>query len=340
MFSRFMAVFVARNREFLRDRSALLWSVFFPVMLVVGFAFIFSGDNQTLYKIGYVNHGEAGEIQLKQSVFNETRYLEFIGYGDKEEAKVTLQQHRIDLLVDFVNKEYWLNKSSPKGYVSERLLLQAEPDFVKKEIDGREIRYLDWVVPGILGMNMMFSSLFGVGYVVVRYRKNSVLKRLQATPLSSLEFVSAQLCSRIIIVMATVSIIFAGCNYFFDFYMLGNYFDLLIIAFLGAMSLISLGLLVASRSESEEFVGGLLNMSSWPMMILSGVWFSLEGSPVFIQSIANLLPLTHLVEGARSIMLKGDSLWDIKEHVFSLVGMTVVFLGVGAGFFKWGGSAR
>ena len=187
----------------------------------------------------------------------------------------------------------------------------------------------------ILGMNMMFSCLFGVGYVIVRYRKNAVLKRLKATPLSALEFVSAQLVSRLFIVIFLSSVVYIGCNLFFDFYMLGSYFDLLIIAVLGAFSLITLGLLVASRSKSEELIGGLLNLSSWPMMLLSGVWFSLEGAPDMVKVFADFLPLTHLVAGARKIITEGATLTDISYHVSVLLVMSAVFLTLGAYLFSW-----
>ena len=121
----------------------------------------------------------------------------------------------------------------------------------------------------------------------------------------------------------------------FDFYMLGSYLDLLIIALLGALSLITLGLLVASRSKSEELIGGLLNLTSWPMMLLSGVWFSLEGAPEPIKILADFLPLTHLVAGAREVMTEGATLADISYHLYVLSGMSAMFLALGAYFFSW-----
>ncbi len=228
-----------------------------------------------------------------------------------------------------------LKEDSPSGYLVEKIFLASHQNFKQLNTQGKKIRYVDWVLPGILGMNMMFSCLFGVGYVIVRYRKNSVLKRLKATPLSAFEFVSAQLLSRTFIVMFTSCVVYIGCNFFFDFYMLGSYFDLFIVGLLGAFSLITLGLLVACRSKSEELVGGLLNLTSWPMMILSGVWFSLEGAPDTLKSIADLLPLTHLVAGARKVITEGASLADISYHLGVLVLMSTIFLSLGAYLFDW-----
>ena len=339
MFQRFSAVLKARNLEFWRDKSSLGWNIAFPVLLLAGFAVIFSGDGRALYKVGLLVD-ESRSAAIASHPFLQTQYLEFVDYQDRDRGMLKLKQHSIDLLVDFDGGEYWINQSSPKGYVTEKLLLQSDSELIRQQVEGREIRYLDWVVPGILGMNMMFSCLFGVGYVIVRYRKANVLRRLKATPLTSFEFVSAQLVSRLMIVMVLTSVIFVGCNWIFDFYMIGSYLDLLLITLLGACCLVSLGLFVASRSRSEELTGGLLNLVSWPMMVLSGVWFSLEGAPDGVKLIAQILPLTHLVDGARAIMTSGDTLMDIRYNVLSLLGMTVFFTAAGAWLFRWEGDGR
>ncbi|MFB0981398.1 MAG: ABC transporter permease [Alteromonadaceae bacterium] len=328
-FKRFFAVFRARNIEFFRDRSSLGWNLLFPILMLVGLSFVFSGDGKAVYKVGVVN------IASVQSTFIETRYVEFIDYEDKSSATLKLEQHAIDFLVDFSDKSYWVNQGSPNSYLIEKIFIGQHTDFKRLETNGKKIRYVDWVLPGILGMNMMFSCLFGVGYVIVRYRKNSVLKRLKATPLSAFEFVSAQLVSRIFIVMFMSSVVYIGCNLFFDFYMLGSYFDLFMIAVLGAISLISLGLLVASRSKSEELIGGLLNLTSWPMMLLSGVWFSLEGAPNAVKVLADFLPLTHLVSGARKVITEGATLADISYHVMALLIMSAFSLALGSYLFSW-----
>ncbi len=326
---RFYAIFKARNIEFFRDKSSLSWSLLFPALLVAGMSFVFSGDGRPAYSVGVMALTEV------DSPFLKTKHIDFIDYANIDLAKKKLMQHNLDMLVDFASKTYWVNQDSPKGYFVEKLFLSDHQDFQLRNTQGQKIRYVDWVLPGILGMNMMFSCLFGVGYVIVRYRKNSVLKRLKATPLTALEFVSAQLLSRMFIVMFTISLVYIGCDFFFGFYMQGSYFDLFIVAVLGSFSLITLGLLVACRSKSEELVGGLLNLSSWPMIILSGVWFSLEGAPKLLQQFAELLPLTHLVAGARMVITEGATLADISYHLGMLSFMSLLFLALGSYFFNW-----
>lgn len=328
-FKRFFAVVKARNLEFFRDRSSLGWNVLFPVLMLAGLSFVFSGDGRGVYKVGVIN------LPTAQSSFIETKHIDFVDYNDVTLATTKLEHHAIDLLVDFNLKKYWVNEGAPNSYLVEKIFQSEHTNYQRLTTQGKPIRYVDWVLPGILGMNMMFSCLFGVGYVIVRYRKNSVLKRLKATPLSAFEFVSAQLVSRLFIVMFMSSTVYIGCNIFFDFYMLGSYLDLFIIGALGAFSLITLGLLVASRSKSEELIGGLLNLTSWPMMLLSGVWFSLEGAPSAIQTFSNFLPLTHLVTGARKIITEGASLADISFHLWCLVAMCSLFLVLGSALFSW-----
>ena len=117
--------------------------------------------------------------------------------------------------------------------------------------------------------------------------------------------------------------------------MRGSYANLFLISLLGAICLISLGLLVSARLSSEELAGGILNLLTWPMMLLSGVWFSLEGTNPVVQKIAQFLPLTHLVDGARAIMTEGAGLMDIAPHLAILALMTAVFLSIGSFIFRW-----
>lgn len=332
---RFFAVFKARNIEFFRDKSSLGWNLFFPVLLLLGFSFIFSGEGRSAYKVGWVEETEQVEGQSQQSPFKNVKFIDFIHYKDLELAKGKLSRHSIDLIIAHQSKRYWVNDESSNSYLVEKIFKDKLKDYTRLQSTDHKIRYVDWVLPGILGMNMMFSSLFGVGYVIVRYRKNAVLKRLKATPLSAFEFVSAQLFSRLFIVMFTSTIVYSGCNLLFEFFMLGSYVDLFIIGMLGAFCLISLGLLVASRSKSDELIGGLLNVTSWPMMMLSGVWFSLEGSPPILQTFADFLPLTHIVAGAREVIIEGATLNDISYHITCLLLMSALFLSLGAYFFSW-----
>ncbi len=337
---------IARNREFFRDRSALGWNFLFPFLIIVGFGVIFGGDTRDIYKVG-VFPAKAGKLTKTGLAVNippdKMKFVEFVGFPDKKTGIDLLKHHRIDMLLKNGRGtlEYWVSSSSPKGYVVEQMLSAAVRKnttgerLVKRSIEGTEIKYIDWLFPGILAMNMMFSALWGVGYIMVRYRKNGVLKRLKATPLSALEYLSAQMLSRIFVLMFTLVIVWTGCDLIFDFRMEGSYLNVALIFFVGGCSLTSIGLLVASRGVSEEFTSGILNFITWPMMFLSEVWFSLEGAPEWIKGVSLAFPLTHINNAVRKIMNDGAGLSGVSFELILLTVITVVCLTLGARLFSW-----
>jgi ABC-2 type transport system permease protein len=330
---RFLSVLKARDREFVRDRSALAWNILFPLLIILGFAFAFTGDKLDQYKVGVINQSDDAKL-----TFFVTDYIRVIGISSEQKAASIdkVKRHQLDMLLDAQEKRYWVNDSSPAGYLLEKVLAGSGGEgYQKQQVKGEQIRYVDWLIPGVLGMNMMFSALFGVGYVVVRYRKNGVLKRLKATPLSAFEFLSAQVVSRLWLIMAVTSGVFIGCQLLIGFAMYGSYLSLFLVFLLGAFSMISMGLIVAARVKSEEMAGGLLNMLSWPMMFLSGVWFSLEGLHPWVQKLALFFPLTHITQAARGIMLDGVGLMAIWPNLLALLVMSFIFLLLGVLLFRW-----
>lgn len=327
---RLKAILVARNREFIRDHGALSWNILFPVLIIIGFAFAFSSDQMEQYKVGVLH--KTSDYDLP---FLGTRYVRFIEVN-RSLAMPKIEHHQLDLLLDMEKHQYWINESSPKGYMLERILKgSGGADYKQQTVTGQEIRYVDWLVPGVLAMNMMFSALFGVGYVIVRYRKNGVLKRLRATPISALEFLTAQVISRLWLIVVITLLVYLGMDMIIDFNMYGSLFNLFLVFTLGAFCLISLGLVVAARIRSEEMAGGLLNMVSWPMIFLSGVWFSLEGLQPWVQKMALIFPLTHIIEASRAIMIDGVGLAGVMTHIIVLIVMSVCFLFLGAYSFRW-----
>ena len=329
---RFLAVLSARNREFLRDRMAVSWNIVLPVLIVMGFAFAFTSDNTDLFKVGL--QGERSD-RAATAHFLDTRHVRFLPVADLQTALTKVERHQLDMLLDLPGRRYWINETSANGYILERLLSATDNGLDKQTVSGEEIRYVDWLIPGVLGMNIMFSSLFGVGYVIVRYRKIGVLKRLKATPLTAFEFLSAQVMSRLWLIVTVTSLVYAGTNLLVGFRMYGSYLSLLLVLVIGTFSMICLSLIIAARLSNEETANGLLNMISWPMMMLSGVWFSLEGSPEIIQQSAQIFPLTHMIEAARAIMIDGAGLVDIFPHLLIMLAMSIVFMAIGARSFRW-----
>lgn len=333
---RIYAVFLARTREFYRDRPGLGWNIAMPFLLVFGFALIFSGEPGALFKIGLL--GEPG----KASPIQHLQHIRTIHYADESKAVQKVDRHQVDLLLDLRSDtpRYWVNTHSQKGYFAEKLMLDAYrqsgsalPD--RQAVEGRALRYVDWVLPGILAMNMMFSCFWGVGWVIVRYRKNGVLRRLHATPLSALEFLSAQILSRMLVVMGATAIVYLGADLFLDFRMNGSFVTLFAVFVAGALCLVSMGLIIASRLKTEELADGLLSTLSWPMILLAGVWYSMEGTSHIAQVLSQLVPLTYLVEAARAVMIDGAGLIEVLPQIGLLTAIGLALLGIAAWLFRW-----
>ena len=344
-FKRIGAMFMARNCEFFRDKAAFGWNFAFPFLIIVGFGLIFGGQNYQKFKVGVYPATTQEKIFTGSTVpqsFRDEERITFIPLQDYDQGEKLLRQHKIDLLLDGQSNShsYWINDSSPTGYLAEKLFLASflpvEKQIAeKKVIEGEEIRYIDWFFPGLLGMNMMFSALWGVGYVVVRYRKNGALKRLKATPLTPLEYLSAQMFSRIFLLMFTLLIVWYGSDLIFNFHVQGSQLLIFFLFFLGGLGLTSLGLVLAARGISEEFTSGVLNFISWPMMFLSEVWFSLEGSPQWVKAFAQFFPLTHMLKAIRKVMNEGAVLADVQSECIFLLIFTVAALSLGAVMFSW-----
>ncbi len=329
------ALIAARNKEFVRDRGNLGWNVAFPFLLLLGLGVILGGQGGGSFKVAVLGGVPAGDHPLHE--FFATRQIKFVAVQGRADAERKVSQHRFDLLIDpGTPPRYWVNSTSAKGYVLERVLRGSNPraELAKQTIVGREVRYLDWFFPGLLGMNIMFGCLFGVGYVIVLYRKNGVLRRLKATPISALEFLTAQAISRLFLVATITTFVYFTAYALFDFSNAGSHLAVLLVFLFGALSMIALGMLIASRTASEELAGGLLNIVTMPMMLLSEVWFSLEGAPGWVKSLSQLLPLTHINHAARAIMTDGRTLLDCVPSLFYLVTLTVAFLLAGASLFR------
>ncbi|HEY0915375.1 MAG TPA: ABC transporter permease [Solimonas sp.] len=331
---RLWAMVQARLLEVVRDRSALAWNLLFAPLLVVGMAVVFSGNTPPVFKVGVL--GDA-PLTGRTHAFFGTEATQFHREASQEEALIKLQRQRIDLLLDASSQplRYWINTDSEKSRLLKSILKNSDAGAQVQPVSGASTRYADWLVPGLLGLNIMFSSLFAIGHVIVRYRKSGYLKRLNGTPLRAVEFISAQLIACLLLIVGIAAGMYVATDLFLHLRMEGSYLNLLLVAALGSMSMIAMSLLVSARISSEELSGGLLNLLSWPMVVLSGVFFSLDGAPAIVQAAAQAFPLTHMLEAARAVMLDGAGLADIAQPLLALVAMTAVFLAIGAGFFRW-----
>lgn len=332
-FRRFYSIFVARNIEFYRDAGALGWTLLFPILIIIAFSFMFKFEGKGIYKSGY--------LLPKQPI--PVPFVEYIGFSTEAEGVKKLKHHQIDLFIDANQRpyRYWVNTGSSKSLITEDLLEAARLDpsddkvIEREEITSKGLSYVDWLFPGLIAMNVMWMALWGVGWVIVRQRKLGVLKRLKASPLTPLEYLLAQMVSRLIILIFVGFVIFAFAHMIHPFHTKGSYIDLLAMYIIGCFSLSSIGLIIAARMSSDEMANGLLNLLSFPMMFLSEIWFSLEGSADWVKALAKTMPLWHMSDGMRKIMLEGATLAELHQSILILCAISIIFTTIGSLSFKW-----
>ena len=334
----FLLLFYARNREFYRDKGSLSWALAVPFTIILAVGYASPEAEPALFTVGVLGAADAElpDWPLLSADYTEVRRIE-----DAERAMRQLRQHQYDMLVRAGEPpEFWINRDSGRGELLASLVSSAATVPVadgprQRYVSGTPLRYIDWAIPGILGMTIMFTALFGAGYVIVRYRKNGVLKRLMATPVTAMQFLTAQMASRLTVIMLSNVTVYAGSAFLLGFVMLGSLWALAALSLLGGCALVSLAMLFASRSDSEELAGGMLNFATFPMLLLSEVWFSLDGAPTWMHWLSQALPLTHLVQAARAVMLEGAGFAAIWPQMAALAAMSVAFMGLAAALFRW-----
>jgi ABC transporter DrrB family efflux protein len=196
-------------------------------------------------------------------------------------------------------------------------------------------RYIDWLVPGLLGMNIMSTGLWGVGFSIVQARTKKLLKRLVATPMSKAHYLLSHVLSRLLFLALEVVVIVGFAWLFFDVEVHGALWALAALALLGALSFGGLGLLLASRARTIEAVSGLMNLVMLPMWVLSGVFFASTNFPDAMQPFIKVLPLTALNDALRAIVNEGLAITAVGTEIAILTAWGVVSFVLSLRLFRW-----
>ena len=202
-------------------------------------------------------------------------------------------------------------------------------------ISEKGSRYIDFFVPGLLGMNIMGSSIWSLAFAIVTQRNKKLLKRLAATPMSRLHYLMSFVLSRLVFLGVELAVLLGFGTLILGVPIRGSLVTLVAVAFVGAAAFGAIGLLVSSRSRTVEGVSGLTNIVMLPMWIFSGVFFSSSNFPAAIQPVVQALPLTALVNGLRAIMLQGAGFGGVLPQLAVLAAYLVVCLTVALKIFRW-----
>lgn len=219
--------------------------------------------------------------------------------------------------------------------VLHRQTTASPPDFEPRELQEAGSRYIDFLIPGLLGMNLMGGGLFGVGFVLVDMRVKKLLKRFLATPLRHGDFLLSVMLSRLLFMLPEILALLLFSHFLFGVTVRGSYGELALLVLLGGFCFAGIGLLVASRATTLETASGLMNLLMLPMYVLSGVFFSADRFPEAMQPLVRALPLTALNDALRGVMLEGESLVELSRPCLTLVLWGVLSFAVALRIFRW-----
>jgi len=362
----FINVFVAHYKQFVRDRGALFFTFFFPVMFILIFGWVFDQSGLQSFDIGIADEDSSVRTSiisgaLDQIVIDEQKVFEEIELGDRETELESLRQGDLDAVIVIpadmdsrlqadqpVNLQLYYDPSQTSNQqilvpILTQIIdeidrnLQGSPQLIGIEsfsIQSGELRYIDYLVPGILGMSLMFTGIFG-GLPLIQQRQARIIKRLGCTPLSRSMLVFGDLAFRVLLVLITAALIILVGRLVFDVQMIGNWGSLCGIVLLGTLVFSSLGYLVAAFVKTEEGAIPILNVITFPMMFLSGTFFEVTNMPSFIEPIVKVLPLTYLGDALRQIMVDGTPLYPMTTDIAVMAGWVVVTLAITIPFFRW-----
>jgi ABC-type multidrug transport system permease subunit len=334
-----------RVREFLREREAVFWVFIFPVLMTfaLGIAFRNTAPDKTFVAIEAeapsASVSELADVLARSPEINSSVLA-------PDEAARALRSGKVAIVIKPVNDSYSLRfdptrpESRTARLIVDDVLQRAKgrKDVVKvgeERITETGARYVDFLVPGLIGMNLMGSGLWGLGFTIVIARSRKLLKRFAATPMRRSHYLLSFMLSRLVFLLLEVAAVVVFAWLVFGFTVRGSWLSLSLITLLGGFTFSGIGLLVAARPTTIEGVSGLMNFIMLPMWLLSGTFFSSERFPQVFQPFIKALPLTALNTLLRSVMNEGAPLWANWMHIAILLAWLFISFVVALKIFRW-----
>jgi ABC-2 type transport system permease protein len=304
----------ARLREFIREPETIFWVYVFPVLLAIGLGIAFRDRGTERTFVDVEMNAQAQDVARRLSAANTL----VVAIHTPKECRDRLRFGKTAIVVVPGDPHTYLyDPTQPESALARQrvndVLQQSAGRHDPLPVSDRPItepgaRYIDFLIPGLLGMNLLAGGMWGVGYVIVDMRVRKLLKRFVATPMKRSDFLWAAIGSRIVFLVPELVIILGAGVVLFHVPIRGSLFSILFLSILGAISFAGLGLLTACRAKKVETVSGLMNVVMLPMYLLSGVFFSPERFPAVFQPFIQALPLTQFNYALREIMLQGTPL--------------------------------
>jgi ABC-2 type transport system permease protein len=339
--SAFTELTLARVRELVREPEAIFWVFVFPIILAAILGLAFREGSSETFAVAVVAgpHAETRRAALAQDSALQPRVVA------EADAQRALARGHVALVVSADDPPtYQYDPTRPESRAA-RLSVDAALQraagrqdvftAARSEVSEPGARYVDFLVPGLLGMNLMGTGMWGLGFSLVVARNGNLLKRLIAAPVRRSQLLGAQLASRLLFLIPEAGALLLFAYFVLDVPMRGSVLLLTLVSLVGALAFAGLGLLTAARPRTIEGVSGLMNLVMVPMWIFSGIFFSTERFPASMQLFVQALPLTALIDALRAVMLDGSGVAAIAHELLILTGWGVVSFALALKVFRW-----
>lgn len=358
---------LAQLRIFARNRQVLFWSLFFPIFFMVMLGSFLGNGNSVSLSGAVLDQDQSQASGELLSGFQQNPALSLTAHNDEAGALTELKQGDIQFVV-VIPKGYEqaLAAKASAGHQAAKLKLYYDEtnmatselskvaisqivDGVSKKLTGYvpaieveaegvqalKLKYIDFLVPGIVAMMIMSNNLNGVAGQIASWRERGILRRMQSTTLSASTFIAAQITARLVLNGLQATIVLVVGALFFGTQVNGSWLLLLFFVLLGTLAFMAIGFIVAGLAKTPESAGPIAGFISFPMLFVGGVFFPIKNMPEFLQPIVKLLPISHLTSALRQIMNVGVGLADVGMEAALLGGWMIVAFVVASFTFKW-----
>jgi len=365
---------LALTREIIREPGVLFWGILFPILMSLGLGLAFTQKADVIRKVAVIlpEHGSTGLIRpqtltsfldmncekitdpendngqwklylldnkLGNSVF-------FFYKMDWDQAMIMLKRGTINVIIsDGTNEtEYHFDPHNPdaqltyiklNGLIGKSEIIAVEATANVKPLTVTGTRYIDFLLPGLITMGVMMSCMWGISYGLIEKRSKKLLRRFIATPMKKSHFLFAQITVRIIMNFLESSVLLVFALFAFKMTIQGDIPALILMFLAGNFAFAGIAIFVSSHTSNTEVGNGLINAIVFPMMILSGIFFSYHNFPDWSIKVIQILPLTMLTDGIRSIFNEGAGFKDVAFQIFALTTTGALFFTAGLRIFKW-----
>lgn len=353
---------VASTKMYFRNVTAVFFTMAIPILLVVIFGVLNSGDGGGSITVGITNNSKTIVAKNLESGLRDVKTFK-VESLTKEEARDKLGKGKLDLQV-FIPEEFgttdaaglksaavqaYYNQGKPgngqtAGLIINQVITQINNQatkapqilvFKSEGVKTNNLGYIDFLLPGIIAMTIMQLGIFSVAFGFISFKTSGALRRMQATPLHPFNFLLAQSFTRVLIGVLQVLILLGIGIYAFNMNLVGSLFNMIGMALIGTVTFLSFGFAIAGWAKDENQAAPVANLISFPMLFLSGTFFPREAFPQYLQTITGYMPLTYLAEGLRRIANEGATLWMVRGDILGLLVWAVIGFVIAIRVFKW-----